>query len=369
LKSKKILEFERLRFFGVLAIILGHLQYAYPWAFPETLGSRYAVHLFFAISGYLVSRTFLSSLKTEIPKSTAIKIFFIRRFLRLLPLAIVCIGYYLFIYYVVGYREHGFVSVPESTAAIATFRYNYVLANHPEVSSMSFFWTLIVEEHFYFFIPVVLLSLNTNKMRLLVIAFGFLVVRNILIPHTEDFASGEHLSRLLFYGSHARFGELFLGVTIYLVSTVYSRAWTQILRVPRFIPILLGWISLVGIWCLPYVDQYQWTQTPFDLSWVFCGMLVTLAAFNMNFLLNLRILNPALEYLGSRTYGLYIWHIPVVYSLDIFSFFSTSALEICAIVFPITVLVAEISYRFIERPAVSFGYRISDRLLGSAKES
>src|SRR5687768_1429660 len=111
------------------------------------------VKLFFVISGFLITGILLDERikadQNDLGKASLLKTFYIRRFLRIFPL------YYatLFVAFVLGHPD-----VVASWKWQVTYLSNFFYAMRGEyLGEVSHFWSLAVEEQFYFVWPLIIL--------------------------------------------------------------------------------------------------------------------------------------------------------------------------------------------------------------------
>lgn len=132
---------------------------------PGALG----VHLFFVLSGFLISRNFLNRLD-RYPPGEVVSHFYLTRVARLMP------AYYLtllvtFLFGVPEVRNYIFWHVFYSS--------NYLVSSGGPITV---FWTLGVEEQFYLLLPFLVLACRRNAVLVacILIAVGFLA-RNLVL--------------------------------------------------------------------------------------------------------------------------------------------------------------------------------------------
>jgi peptidoglycan/LPS O-acetylase OafA/YrhL len=61
----------------------------------------------------------------------------------------------------------------------------------------------------------------------------------------------------------------------------------------------------------------------------------------------------SLSWVGVRSYGLYLWHVPLILFLRRMDLLPLSFVPALALVVPVTLGAAALSWRFVERPALS----------------
>jgi peptidoglycan/LPS O-acetylase OafA/YrhL len=141
-------QLDALRALAVLAVMVHHFLPVdrYLPADYITLGLL-AVRLFFVLSGFLITGILLSYRSEE--RGTALRRFYVRRILRIFPI------YYLTLFIALALQVR---PIQQGAFWHLTYLSNYVAVSHPEwMGPASHFWTLAVEEQFYFVWPFILL--------------------------------------------------------------------------------------------------------------------------------------------------------------------------------------------------------------------
>ncbi|MGC4055477.1 MAG: acyltransferase [Paludibaculum sp.] len=156
--AARIPSLDGLRALSILLVLFGHLVGTRGFWFGEVTDpvralAKFGVHVFFVISGYLITRI----LQSEWRKHGTIRVgkFYTRRALRILPVAIV----YLSVVAVLA----GLGLVPVNWgdfAHAATYTMNFVDAPSWAVGHL---WSLSVEEQFYLLWPVTLVLLGWRR--------------------------------------------------------------------------------------------------------------------------------------------------------------------------------------------------------------
>ena len=300
-----------LRALAVFAVIAYHINM--PWASGGLLG----VGLFFVLSGYLITNILL--MQWEQSGTIDLKDFWQRRARRLLPalflmLAFVSVWALLF-------ASDRFISLKGEMLA-ATFYYSnwYLIFNHVSyfeqfgpASPLGHLWSLAVEEQFYILWPLILiLMLRCFSKRKWVIAGTAAVIFASVLAMALLYAPGDDPSRV-YYGTDTRAFSLLIGALLAIV-------WRG-LKLPDSLhgkqKLALDGTGIISLFIVLYMiaraSQYQDFLYPKGLLLysVVTACLVAVLAHPASCLGRVFAARP-LRWLGERSYGIYLWHYPVV---------------------------------------------------------
>lgn len=330
-------DIDGLRAFAVLSVVLYH-------AFPKVLSGGYVgVDIFFVISGFLISSILFKELGEN---RFSIIAFYERRIRRIFPALAACMAAVL---------AYGFVIlIPFELAQLgkhvffgASFLSNIVLWSESgyfdgtaSLKPLLHLWSLGVEEQFYIFWPVLLWLLFRIKApvgRLLAVLFLMSFAINIVLSITSPSAD--------FYLPVSRFWELLAGAGL---------AWWRDMRIA---PNARSWISIAGLATLLLSVVAFTVETNFP-GWPALLPVtgaVALILAGPEAIVNRAVLsNRIAVFVGLISYPLYIWHWPLIsYALIIRMEKPLTPLMATALV-AASVLLAWMTYRFIEIP-IRFG--------------
>jgi len=366
-----------LRALAVTFVITYHL-------FPSAgMRSGYlGVDVFFVISGFLITALLLRADRIDVPA------FWIRRARRLLPALGLVILLCCSAAWIIG--GDVLVGLGRQVAGAVTFSANwtslvagedYFSADSPELFRN--FWSLAVEEQFYVLWPLVLLVL-ARAMRPWRVMLGVFAAALSTVWMTMLVVIGSDPTRAYFGTDSHAFG-LLLGATLAFVlepgrpappaaaapSPVLDGGWRVVTLPPPPAPVsarqrvrgavlgVTGAAALTGLVWLTLQPPGPFIVGPLALTAVLTAVVIACAVSRHSWL------GPALDvaplrWVGERSYGLYLWHWPVL--VLVAAALSAGPLEAlplwaAGLALAITVVAAALSYRFVEMPVRRLGFR------------
>lgn len=338
-----------------------------PFDFYRLLvNGEYGVALFFILSGLLLSQPFWKSVlyQAEWPD---LKIYVLHRFARILP------AYYLALTTLIILT--GYWRYPEAWTDIL-LHYSF-LFNYTEFSFFSInapFWTLAVEVQFYCLLPLLFLLLRQfsalkiaiTLLLLSIISYGLLYWLAVTIDKTIAWPGSPVLTWVRPYGAvithsllahlpHFFIGVMCGGLLLYLKTEKPDVIDTGGRRYE-----IVFWISLGLVLLLLATELGETIQIPFGryglpLVPLLLGTMILTTPLTQQ---ARKILDSkALRILGMLSYGIYIYHLPVLGLVD--RIMAESAMDarehwgyLAIISLTLTVLAATISYFLVERPVL-----------------
>ncbi len=351
-----------LRAIAVMAVLFYHADVA--WARGGFLG----VEVFFVISGYLITSLLLVEwLRTG---TIGVRAFWIRRARRLLPavfllLAVVSAAAIL-VYHDTLERMFGDVIAASGYVTnwfliVREVSYFETFGRPPLLQHL---WSLSVEEQFYVLWPLVfsvgMALFRRGGHRRTIRSFLGLTLLGIIgstILMAVLFTPYEDPSRV-YYGTDTRAAGLLVGVALALV----WMPW----RLPRSIAAgskrLLnsaGGIGMVGLLIvLSRMDEFSpfLYRGGFLLTSILTAIVIAVTvhpAASMAPLLD----RPAMRWIGTRSYGIYLWHWPIFMITRPGIDLAGNAYLTFVMRTALTFAFAEASYRFVESPIRHKGFR------------
>lgn len=360
--ARKSVHIDALRGVAILAVVqyhYGSTSGLYRWAdLPTTLqglGSLgfAGVDLFFVLSAFLLTRNLL--VNRDAPG--VVGAFYRRRVLRILPL------YLMLLFAAMTLRA---LWRPEETGqgqwllgglapgwVYGLFLQNFWngLNGHFAGHFLAPTWSLAIEEHFYLVLPLLILRLDARQARRAALA---LIVAAPVIRFLVEARHGPVAAATF---SFARVDSLGWGMLAASLASTgagrarFSRIWSA-LGVAAFVAAGLVSLSGVGLWV-----PVAYSVTALVAAHAVLHVATPRAPAPEGALLRV------LAWAGSRCYSLYLLHMPVAGLTamaagreTVFVGDAGGALVVLASAL-LLVLVAEVAYRFIERPFIDYGER------------
>lgn len=337
-----------LRAIAVLGIIIYHLNKQ--WLTGGFLG----VDTFFVISGYLITSLLLKEYDdTGIVK---LKSFWIRRLKRLLPAVIVLLM-------VVGtatllLKSDNIIRVKHDIIAAIFYVSNwwYIAKDVNYFEQFSFMplkhlWSLAIEEQFYIFFPVILVTLLLTIKKRYKIGFIFWGVSIISLGLMMFIYSinGDH-SRV-YFGTDTRLQTLLLGVILAFLWPPFKLK-NDPPKVVKYVIDSIGSLSFIVLILLFFIinDETNWIYDGgFYLISILTLFIIASVVHPSTWIAKI-FSNPVLVFIGKRSYSLYLWHFAVISFVHSYYVDGQIPVYVYFIDISLTIIFAELSYRFIETP-------------------
>jgi peptidoglycan/LPS O-acetylase OafA/YrhL len=337
-----------LRAVAVAAVFLYHANVS--WMPGGFLG----VDVFFVISGYLITSLLIAEFEDR--GRIALGRFWAGRARRLLPalfaLLAVClvIGATVQRGKLVGLRGDALASIFYVANWRFIFDHESYFAQFGRPSLLRHLWSLAVEEQFYLLWPPLFLI----GMRLLRRATLAALVALGAIGSTALmwalYQPGADTSRI-FYGTDTRAAPLLVGVLLAFVWKPSAMPAWDGARARRRLD-AASFVALAAV-IYAFVAVHDYDQSIYRggfLVLALCAALLLATIVHPAGILGRALAHPVPRWLGERSYGIYLWHWPVLV-------FSRPGVDVHlprGVLIPAqaagTVLLAAVSYRYIERP-------------------
>lgn len=324
------------------------------------------VQAFFVLSGFLLT-PILIDMKSSLNSRDFFMRFYGRRALRIFPLyylyILVAALIALFITYQNGYEEIKAIErYLKQIPWAVTYTYNFYHASemYQHTPLVTHFWSLAVEEQFYLVWPLILFltpKAHLKKLLLLIILLGPVIRLLISIAVSENtFTFISNKTDLVVYVLPFSHMDAFaIGGYFALYFTKQRESGNSVWLIIA-ITIVIGLITEYlfsnedmyksGLGFAPFMrDSYKYIWGYSALNLVFAYILIHIRdkKFMPKF-----FENTVIFYLGTISYGLYVFHYPVIWSIDFtlpnFPWFIRLLASLL-----ITILISALSYEFIEK--------------------
>jgi peptidoglycan/LPS O-acetylase OafA/YrhL len=341
--------FDLIRLLAALLVTLSHVLYHLE--LKNTLLLHVCeifpgVPIFFFISGFLISKSF--------ENNSFIREYAHNRLLRLYPGLIVCTFTTILSVYLTGYFSNinlnflqVFTWIAGQISFVQFYNPDFMRGFGTGVLNGSL-WSITVELQFYILIPVLYWVLNKAEKKrvsknlvlaiLLVFFMAINIIHNILLTHYSDI--------FLFKLWRVSFSPWFY---MFLVGVVFQRNFVSLHRrlEGKFFFILIAYITVV--YFMKNFFAWQIGNSINPLLYLLLASLVFSLAYSL----------PSIsdKYLRKNdiSYGIYIYHIPVINLLLYYGYTSKPWFALFGII--ITIAVACVSWFCIEKPALKLKKR------------
>ena len=336
--NKNCFDFLRAFFaFNVLLSHIGELSQVNELGFLQKISNSYlAINGFFVISGFLVAKSYI--------KTNNLKAYLIKRVKRIIPAYV-----FVILFFAIFLSFFSELTLLEYFSSLQLYRYigwNLIFLNFMEPCLPGLFqenllcavngslWTIKVEESFYLILPIIFYFFKKIKYNWIgfiivyVLSFSFYVYFKFYLD--KPIIAKQMPGMLTYFGT---------GVFIFLY-------FSKIMKHKVKLMILCSVVSLIS-----YINSFYFL---FPISF---GFVVILSAYTFS------SLNYFGKY-GDFTYGLYIFHFPLIQlfkSLKLFEKYNSFLIAFILVL--LSVLFAILSWFLIEKRFIS---RYNDKVLEDA---
>jgi len=315
-----------------LAVVLVLIYHLWPQILP---GGFLGVTIFFALSGYLISRLLMH--EREHTGRVALTAFYLRRARRLLPVAVGALGLIAVIWTASGAmtrglrREVGFSLLQVANWGQVTTGQRYGAGD--TASPVVHYWSLAIEEQIYLLVPILILLLCRRRAAL---AFGIAI--GISIAFTVA-AHGDPV--VVYYSTLTRAGEFMFGALLAMIP-VKETAQHQRSRAAVAIVLLTGLVLAASLVTVS-------TEFLYSGGLLIAGAAAAVAVWAMAGAPHLGAVMDfqPLADLGRISYGVYVYHWPILIGLQM----TGLATELISwVTLGLTLVIASASARWVEIP-------------------
>ena len=350
-KRRYITGLDGIRAIAVIMVLAYHLKLA---LFKSGF---LGVTVFFVLSGYLITGILISEVEEE--GTIDLKNFWLRRIRRLVPAVMSMAVVIIFVSAVVN-RIIFTKGCKDFLASVLGFNNWWQIFNKVSYfeaagvpSPFTHCWSLAIETQFYLIYPLILLGIyklvksreeGRAKRGLLFAGVTLLLALISVILMIVLFDPQKDASRV-YYGTDTRAFSLLFGALLAIlweyrmVPRRLSASVNMVLGSVSFAVLLVMTIAINGSSNFWYRGgQFVGTILTVLVIYTVSGRKTWLSRF---------LSNPVLKWIGDRSYSIYLWHYPIILliSKGIKASWWITLIEIV-----LSVVLAELSYRFIETP-------------------
>ena len=336
-------DIDGLRAIAVLSVIFYHLGKRW---LP---GGFVGVDVFFVISGFLITSHILEEVNRG---QFSLAAFYGRRIKRIAPAMLVVVGVTLLAAKLLMLPDDAAAAAKSGVWSLSSLA-NVFFWRHQDTGTGYFaaqsanlpllhLWSLGVEEQFYILWPLLLLLLyraaraRTFLLGMAIAAAGSFALGNLLFGHDPSF---------VYYMLPTRAGELLIGA---IAANAVVKQWSNDLPLGTLMPIaIVGLLLLAG--SLAFLSDGDVFPGVLAIPPTLGTALLILTGRDGTQPIARLLSTKPLVKIGLISYSAYLWHWPL---LTIYRYgYGEIGILAGAILFTLTLLLAWLSYRFVEQPA------------------
>ncbi len=318
---------QSLRAISVLLVFFYHLKLDF---FQK---GYLGVDIFFVISGFVITQSIYSDYLKK--KKIDLIHFFSKRIKRILPNLLFITSSIYFFFLVLGPSNISrWLDYLSSIFGVSNFYflfsdkgYFYNIFDNPFAHT----WSLGVEEQFYLIYPLLfflIFKFFKNKLDILIYFLSFFIFLSLAGSIYSFFIDSD----FTFYFSPLRFWEIGFGCLCFLLSKNIGK--NNLISIFSFTILLLTILLDLNLFYL--------------LNNIF--VIFFSGLFIIHYKKNYVFENSFLKYLGKVSYSFYLWHLPVIFFIDIY--INNKIIFIFLSLF-LSLLLSSLTYKFIEKPFIN----------------
>jgi peptidoglycan/LPS O-acetylase OafA/YrhL len=348
-----------LRFFSALAVIITHVELIKDKFGFDNCWHNVVIHnlgvtgvsFFFVLSGFLITYLMLLE-KTRFGK-ISIKNFYIRRILRIWPLYFLILIFGFFILpnftHIPYFSEKFAINFYENLTLYLLILPNIAFSIYPAVPLIGQSWSIGVEEQFYVLWPLFFVLFKNFSVKLLLIFLTLILLIKVFVLHI--YLNNQPIEWLLAV-------KKFLAMSKFENMIIGAIGAICLLNKMKIINLICNNIalatSLVGLVLTTiYLPNVIRDGMHIIHSLFFIVIILNVSSNSKSFL---KLENKVLNFLGRISYGIYMYHLIIIYftfkclnytTMSFNSFLPNFMLY--AITIAVTIFVSYLSYTFIEK--------------------
>lgn len=342
LKIPRVNNFDLIRFFAAFQVVYGHslthlkIENYFVHFFYGFLKYFPGVPIFFTVSGFLIFWAY--------DRNPNIKKYALNRVLRLYPALYVCliITIALLLYNSSGnlLNNQTFYTWLVAQLTVLQFYTPDTLRFWGVGTPNGSLWTIAVEVQYYILVPLIFLIMRKMKKWLVLL---FLILASILANFTLNLMPENIIQKLAFV-------SIIPYLFNFLIGSVFYIFWNKLGKLVQ--NNLYKWALAYAAYILIFDVMLEFNLTSYHITNIFQPIsMVILSCLVLSFAFSMNMLSEKVLKHNDISYGLYIYHMLVVNTLVTLGYIRD--VKYLILTFAITVILAYISWRFIEKPALS----------------
>jgi peptidoglycan/LPS O-acetylase OafA/YrhL len=332
------------RAIAVTAVLLYHLSYGH------LSGAFLGVDVFFVLSGFLISRLLID--EYDRTRDIGFRRFYLRRVFRLYPALVAAVLLSGLLWPLITPPRLGEEGWLRTVPPILLYYANAVPGH---LGNMEPTWSLAVEEQFYIVWPIVLWLLLRNGRTWILVAFPIVVGVASALHRISAIQS--HPLPDVYVSTLARLDPLMVGA---LIAILFARTSYRSSPRTQTIGVAVGLLACAAAFLLGSITNPS-TYRLFSAMALAAGVLVAAVVQPRPRNVIDTILGSApLTWVGKRSYGIYLYHMPVAMAVASFRHSSRpkDILLMMAAQLVLIFAISALSYRFVEQPFLRLNARL-----------
>ena len=320
MESKKIYSLDLLRGVAGYGVAITHYMYFVKDKLNFEYYSFIFVEIFFILSGFVLSKQLIKVYNDR----SHLKIFYLRRLLRTIPLYLIALIFYTAIS---NNFNHDF------------FKFLFFIQKIiPDFVSDNYFmvaWSLSIEEFFYLIFPIYLISLR--KFKAVHLAIFFIIILSIIKIVSHESFSNDFLRT----GTLMRLDSIALGFLL----GIYIESLAKFKKIIAFLTFLILMIFLN--YQNTFLNVNSLNTIYFIFLSQFFSILILIFFYNIEFLIKTDILKKVCIKVATQTYSVYLFHLIIMHFLIMLDI---NLINNIFIYITLLFMVSSVIFKYIEKP-------------------
>ena len=337
-------DIEGLRAIAVGVVVAGHLL-------AQPAGGFVGVDIFFVISGFLITGLLLREYERD--GRISFREFYARRVRRILPAALLVLLVTCIAARIVFFESRAKQTYEDSIWAALSLANWHLASNGTDYfqstlppSIVQHYWSLAVEEQFYFVWPllIVLIGWFATRRAGVSVRASLTVALSLIVALSFTWALWQtpRNTTVAYFSTFTRGWELGIGGLLAIGAT-------RLKSLPRWASFALVWAGLAAIaYAVVYTRSDASFPAPGALPATLGAVALIAGGCSSRTVLNPLLENPVARFLGQISYSLYLWHWPVIILTE--TLMVKGSTEQIAVSLAASVALATASFYGIEQP-------------------